>query len=160
MQRTLSIANFFIKESNYTVTPLQLVKLVYISYGYVLAIVEEELFSEDIEAWQFGPVIPSVYHTFKHYKRNKITELSTELTFDDDFSFNEQKYEIENNENSKIVIQILKAVWSHYKRYTAFQLIDLTHKSGTPWVDVYNPDEHHTKIEPDAIKVYYNNLVG
>lgn len=161
MQRTLAVANYFIEKSNYTVTPLQLIKLIYISYGYVLAIVEERLFLEDnIEAWEFGPVIPSIYHSFKHYKKQPITELSSEITFDDDLNFEEKTLELnKNEENYEITIKILDKVWERYKKYTGYELIDLTHKDGTPWSEVYNEETHHIPISDDLIKEYYSNLI-
>jgi len=49
-QNPLSVANYFIEKSNFTATPLQLIKLTYISYGYVLAITDKQLFTKQIEA--------------------------------------------------------------------------------------------------------------
>jgi uncharacterized phage-associated protein len=161
MQRTLAIANYFIKKSNYTVTPLQLIKIVYISYGYVLAILEEKLFSEEIEAWQFGPVVPSIYHTFKHYKKESVSELSTEITFDDNFHFNEEIFTMDKeNENYETTIQILDKVWDSYKKYSGYELIDLTHKDNTPWSQVFKHNQHHIKLEDSAIKTYYSKLLA
>ena len=161
MQRTLAIANYFIQKSDYTVTPLQLIKIVYISYGYVFAILDKKLFSEKIEAWQFGPVVPSIYHTFKHYKKESITELSTEITFDDNFHFNEQTFTMDKeSENYEITIQILDKVWDSYKKYTGYELIDLTHKDNTPWSQVFQHNQHHIILEDSAIKTYYTELLA
>jgi len=161
MQRTLAIANYFIKKSNNTITPLQLIKLVYIAYGYTLAILNKKLFSEEIEAWQFGPVVPSVYHTFKHYKKSPITDLSTEITFDDNFKFNEEIFTMNSeDENYETVIQILDKVWENYQQYSGYELIDLTHKDGTPWSNIFNYDKHHIKIDDNSIKDYYKSLLA
>jgi uncharacterized phage-associated protein len=160
MQRTLAIANYFIKKSDYTVTPLQLIKIVYISYGYVFAILDKKLFSEKIEAWQFGPVVPSIYHTFKHYKKESISELSIEITFDKNFHFNEQIFTMDKeSENYEITIQILDKVWDSYKKYTGYELIDLTHKDNTPWSQVFQYNQHHITLEDSAIKTYYAELL-
>ena len=159
--KNISHSKLFYQKSNYTVTPLQLIKIVYISYGYVLAILDEKLFSEEIEAWQFGPVVPSIYHTFKHYKKESVSELSTEITFDDNFHFNEEIFTMDKeNENYETTIQILDKVWDSYKKYSGYELIDLTHKDNTPWSQVFKHNQHHIKLEDSAIKTYYSKLLA
>ncbi len=161
MQRTLAIANYFIQKSNYTITPLQLIKIVYISYGYTLAILDKKLFSEEIEAWQFGPVVPSIYHTFKHYKKEAVSALSTEITFDDNFHFIEQIFTMDKeDENYEVTIKILDKVWDSYKQYSGYELIDLTHKNNTPWSQVFKHNQHHIKLEDKEIKKYYTELLA
>ena len=52
-------------------------KRVYIAHGFSLAINKESLLDkrfDKVEAWKYGPVIPSVYHSFKQYKADPITE--------------------------------------------------------------------------------------
>ena len=76
----LSIANYFIdlaNEDNEPIRPLKLMKLVYIAYGYALALLNRSIIDyrfDKVEAWKFGPVIPSVYHSFKIYGKKPITE--------------------------------------------------------------------------------------
>lgn len=36
---------------------MQVNKLSYLSYGFVLAIKNEKLFNDKVEAWRYGPVI-------------------------------------------------------------------------------------------------------
>jgi len=55
-------------------TPMQLLKLVYISHGWMLAIYNRSLFREPVEAWKYGPVEPLVYNRFKKFGGNQITE--------------------------------------------------------------------------------------
>lgn len=55
------------------VTPMKLQKLVYITYGWALALFHLQLFQEKIQAWKHGPVIPSLFHEFKVYTNNPIT---------------------------------------------------------------------------------------
>ena len=47
------------KRRDLTLTPMQLVKLAYIAYGWYLAIYEKRLFDDRIEAWKYGPIIPN-----------------------------------------------------------------------------------------------------
>ena len=76
----LSVANYFVDKSlkeTKALKPLKLMKLVYIAHGYMLAMLGYSVFSkrfDKVEAWKFGPVIPSVYHSFKRYGNQPITE--------------------------------------------------------------------------------------
>lgn len=70
----LSVANYFIelahKEGRH-ITQLGLMKRVYIAHGFSLALNYQSLLDprfDKVEAWRYGPVIPSVYHSFKQYK--------------------------------------------------------------------------------------------
>ena len=72
------IANAFLEKSfntrsykKYKIDNLMLNKLVYLTYGYGLALLKQKIFYEDIQAWQYGPVIPSIYHEFKSFKKKK-----------------------------------------------------------------------------------------
>lgn len=62
----LSVANYFIdlaKKENKNLTQLGLMKRVYIAHGFSLAINKESLLDkrfDKVEAWKYGPVIPSV----------------------------------------------------------------------------------------------------
>ncbi|RYE90398.1 MAG: DUF4065 domain-containing protein [Cytophagaceae bacterium] len=74
----VAIANYFIQKSLDTgveVTPMKLLKLVYISHGWSLALLNEPLINEAVEAWTYGPVIPSLYQELKEYGRERVTKL-------------------------------------------------------------------------------------
>src|SRR5690606_24176720 len=72
------IANYFLwkaKKENIELTAMKLIKLVYVAYGWYLAFKDEKLFDERIEAWRYGPVIPSLYHEFKRFRNDPIEKL-------------------------------------------------------------------------------------
>ena len=76
------VANFFFERGErdgIPITPLKLNKLVYIAYGWVAGAIGQRLFDEEIEAWQHGPVIRSLYDEFKHFKNRPITERSVDM---------------------------------------------------------------------------------
>jgi len=158
-QNSLAIANYFIEISDHKVTPLQLVKLVFLTYGWGLAFFQKRLFEERIEAWKFGPVIPSVYHTFKHYQRNNITEQSTELKFDDNNQFITCHIPIIGKHKEKIE-SLIREVWEVHKEYNAYELIDMTHVEGSPWKKVYKDHERHTQLQDEDIQNYYTKLMN
>ena len=50
------------------ITPMQLIKLVYIAHGYMLGKHGRPLLDEAVQAWQYGPVVPSVYQAVKSFQ--------------------------------------------------------------------------------------------
>ncbi|MCC7437458.1 MAG: DUF4065 domain-containing protein [Armatimonadetes bacterium] len=42
-------------------TPMKLLKLVYIAHGWHLGIMGKPLISDEVQAWKYGPVIPKLY---------------------------------------------------------------------------------------------------
>ena len=70
MFSAIDLANFIIcslKQNNKYLTSLKLQKVLYYTVVAYYKIEERMLISDDIEKWRFGPVVPSVYHTFKSY---------------------------------------------------------------------------------------------
>ena len=56
-----------------SIDPLQMEKLVYLAEGFTLAVNDESLYSDDIEAWQYGPVVPDLYYALRQYGADAIT---------------------------------------------------------------------------------------
>ncbi len=149
------IANFFLdkaREENSPITQLKLMKLVYIVYGWVLATMDSKLFDEEIEAWKHGPVIPSLYHEFKHFRYNPITSQSIFFDLDTGES---QVPKINPKDNTTIIIE---KVWDIYKHLTAPALVNKTHEKGTPWEKHYKEDKNEI-ISNDDIKDHFKNKI-
>ena len=56
------------------VTQMKLQKMVYFAHGYHLARYNEPLIREEFEAWKFGPVVPSIYQSYKLYGSDMIID--------------------------------------------------------------------------------------
>ena len=140
------IANYFVKKSldeDVQLTPMKLVKLVYIAHGWNLALQDRPLLSETVQAWKYGPVLPSIYHAFKQYGADQINEMA--VPGNDEFEEIDAKTR-----------ELLDNVWGAYKNYTGSQLSTITHMVGTPW-DAATKDGKKN-ITDDAIKAHYKNL--
>lgn len=145
-----AVANEFLEISNNQISLLQLLKLCYIAQGFSLAILDRTIFDDDIEAWKYGPVIPALYHEFKHFRAEKITKKSKFFYIDDDYEIVEDTPSLKDS-NDKKIIQI---VWNLYGEYSGNDLVNITHKRGTPWDLTYLPNAN--KIIPlSLIKEYY-----
>ena len=74
----IEVARYFLsftdEDAGELISNLKLQKLLYYAQAWYLALYDNELFNEEIEAWVHGPVVYSVYNRFKDYKWNNITE--------------------------------------------------------------------------------------
>ncbi|OUR62765.1 hypothetical protein A9Q74_03580 [Colwellia sp. 39_35_sub15_T18] len=161
------IANYFIDKAhseNINMSTLKLMKIVYIAHGWGLAVLSKNILGgEHVEAWQHGPVIPSLYHSFKKFGSNPIKEYATEFKFNDldddpdNFSFDTIIPKVEDSDTN--LKQVLDFVWSVYKQYTGFDLVNMTHQAGTPWSDSFKAGERHVVIENHKIETFYKQQV-
>ncbi|MGA2230993.1 MAG: type II toxin-antitoxin system antitoxin SocA domain-containing protein [Tepidisphaeraceae bacterium] len=122
-----SVANWIVEYCNEhgdLVSNLKLQKLIYYAQAWYLALYNEPLFNERLEAWVHGPVQPTLYRTFKKFGYKPITEC-TKSTLDEKHKFH--------------VLEVLKA----YGRLQAFELEQLVH-SEQPWIAARG------KLAPDA----------
>lgn len=64
----INVANAFISftepEKGDLISNLKVQKMLYYVQGYHLALYDDRFFNEEIMAWQYGPVVPDVYHYF------------------------------------------------------------------------------------------------
>lgn len=115
------------------ITPLKLQKLLYYIQGIALRIYGKPAFSNDILAWQYGPVVEEIYKQYKG--RNPISTPKTD-------------YEV--CDGLKKIIQL---VVSSYGQIEAGTLIDLTHDED-PWIKSINSGT----ISIELIKDYFNKV--
>lgn len=164
----ITVANELIeaaREDGSHVTPLRLMKLTYISYGFGLALLEDGVNMIDgrfdrVEAWRLGPVIPSVYHTFKHYGNTAIERLG-EVAVDANEDCETAVFEtprLGDSDDDKNRRKIIRYVWRRYKRMSARDLVDILHQDGTPWKLSYRPGMN-CEIPEWVTKRYYDILV-
>lgn len=114
------VAKYFLalecEDAGDTMSNLKLQKLLYYAQGYHLAVHGEPLFDDPIEAWQHGPVVPSVYHEFKEYGGSSLpcpVDFERDLYQDD-------------------VQQLLDETYAVYGQFSAWKLRDMTHDE-SPW---------------------------
>ena len=150
MFRPLTIANYFILlslQEGKLVTPMKLQKLIYFAHGFYLAQHGNPLINETVQAWKFGPVIESVYHTFKNFGNSPIANLSSSF-------FVNREQELPQD-----IKDFLKEVWDLLKDYTAIQLSNLTHVHKSPWDEVIEKNgaiiSHSLPIDNNLIKDYF-----
>lgn len=135
---------------------LKLIKISYIAHGWRLALQGVGLVDEHIEAWQYGPVIPSLYHEFKRFRRDPIVGFSMEFNFE---SMDLRPAALPDEDEDHETKAILEKVWDVYKTTSGNELISRTHAEGTPWKKHYKKDVRSVEIPDRDIKDHYVELI-
>jgi uncharacterized phage-associated protein len=139
----LTIAKWFIawaQAEREELSNLKLQKLLYYAQGHHLAQRGAPLFTEQIQAWSHGPVVPPVYREFKTSGSSSI-----ELRRTDPFTWSDV---------DPVTTDFLSRVWNTYGGYSAGRLRSMTHEE-RPWMAHWRPDERCTQIPVDEIQEYF-----
>lgn len=99
------------------ISNLKLQKLLYYCQGFHLALYGSKFFEEDLYAWQYGPVVPPVYHA---YKENGSDIIFPNLDFDTTILSTEQN-------------ELIDEIYSVYGQLSALKLMNMTHQE-LPWI--------------------------
>jgi len=125
-----AIANYFLElaaAQGEAISPMKLQKLVYYAHGWYAGHTGQPLINEAVEAWPYGPVIPSLYHEFKRYGSAPIRSKATDF---DTVNFEFSEVQPPADESLK---KFLANVWVSYGRFTPIALSTMTHAEGSPW---------------------------
>lgn len=96
------------------ISNMKLQKMLYYMQGFHLAYFNTPLFENEIEAWQYGPVVPDIYTRYQN-QGNKGIEYTGEV-----ISLEPEKEKLFNE------------VYRVYGNYSAIGLMNMTHQE-RPW---------------------------
>jgi uncharacterized phage-associated protein len=145
---SITIANRILdhaKKSGDTLTPMQLLKLVFLAHGWSLALLGRPLINDRIEAWQYGPVIPRLYAAVREFRSSPVVgplRADKRETLDDDEE------------------EIVRQTYENYGRLSGPALSRLTHESGSPWSKTYRDGAFGLYISNDLIKDHFARLAA
>jgi uncharacterized phage-associated protein len=143
MKNALEIARYFVENGqSYTdLSNLKIQKLLYYAQGFHLALYESPLFLEELEAWDHGPVVPSVYHELKLFGANPVNfqAHSNYQTWDQNIS------------------AFLNRILEMFGKYSAMSLRNMTHLE-SPWIENYN--KLSQSIPQQSIKQYFSSRLN
>lgn len=142
MYNVIDVANYiilFCKKHGYSISNLKLQKLLYFVQAQFLVSTDKPCFNADIEAWDFGPVIPDAYHSFKYWGSSDIPDIIAEGA-DRKIKLNDQR--------------IMDSVLNQCASYSPSYLVELTHDQ-SPWKKAYNGMRNQI-ISLDSIKEYFS----
>jgi len=121
------------------ITNLKLQKILYFAQAYYLSKLGKPLFSDAIEAWEYGPVVPSVYKKYREHVSDSIILEKDEAMLSDG-----------DREN-------LKRVWDLFGGYSAGRLVEIAH-AHSPWKEAYA--SQNKVISHKSISEYYTPILN
>ena len=155
----LWVADYIVATGDGVLTPLHVLKLTYMSHGYTWGIAGHKLISDKVEAWQYGPVIPTVYEALSKYGNEMVDTLhycGTPISSTDV----EERVKILGSRFSAKEKEVIDCVVDVYKNWTGGQLITLMHQKGTPWSQHYVKGKVNIVIPDYTTRAYYRKLVN
>jgi len=144
MYPVLTIADEILKcakRMGRSLTPMQLMKLVYISHGWSLAVLNRDIFIVRIQAWKYGRAVQTLCPPTKQFARH---EKSLDLVAEESPSAVDEEVE-----------GFLADVVEKYSHLSGVQLSNLTHLPETPWHQVYEPNVKNKEIPDNLIRQHY-----
>jgi uncharacterized phage-associated protein len=130
----LTVAKYVVAKCNeqgYTISNLKLQKVLYFIQAQFLVATGEPCFSDNIEAWDFGPVIPKVYYWYLAYGSASIPYLYENYSCPFTSSF-----------HKKMVDKMIEKCG----KYSSATLVQITTQQ-TPWKNAWEKYKHSERIE-------------
>lgn len=144
---SIDVANYLLskaEERKNPLTPMQIIKLVYLCHGWMLGLYGRPLINEPVEAWQYGPVIRNLYRSVREYKSShidrKITGGSDLAEFDD------------------AELDVMDQVIGAYGDSSGIKLSKMTHAIDTPWSITWKDKGKNSVISNDIIQEHFSRL--
>jgi len=155
----LVIANEFVKlanAQNIPITPMKLQKALYLANGISYKRIGNKLVNERFEAWDYGPVIPSVYFAFKEYGKNPIKETSQDPIYNKSgFGFiPPSNINIEDKD-----LDSVREAWENIKNIDPYLLSAWSHNKNSPWDKAYNASPKEVYISDADVQKYFNDFI-
>ncbi len=136
-------AKYLAKLSGYQLSNLELQKMIYLADMAFTGSHKERLVDESFEAWDYGPVLPTVYHSCKAFGANPVQNVFWGVS------------DIEGTEEA----EALKTAYEALKDMTPGQLVQNTHWSGGAWYKRYSPGAKGIKITTEDMIEEYERRV-
>jgi uncharacterized phage-associated protein len=121
-------------------TPMQIIKLVYLCHGWMLGLYGRPLVRQVAQAWRYGPVFNDLYQALKHYGSRTVTEMIGGVA--------EEKFD---DQERDLICQVFKK----YGHLTGIALSNMTHTDGSPWHVAFTNEMQNAPISNDVIADYF-----
>ena len=159
MYRVLDVSRFIINycyDKDYNLSNLKLQKILYFIQAYYVSKTDnkEPCFSERIEAWDFGPVVPLVYREYKQFGSTNIPKISCYVEFDEDDIWESKVVQYNDEIINKFDKDIISILVDEFSKYSTTKLVSITHRQ-TPWMEAYEQGRNN-EITVEAIRRYFN----
>ncbi|WP_447926107.1 Panacea domain-containing protein [Vreelandella sp. EE27] len=124
--------------SGWSLSNLELHKLLYIAHMLYLGSSNGEplIYDEDFQAWDYGPVLPSVYRHCSAFGSSQIKNVFHHIPLSDDT----------NRE-----IGFIRSVLNQFGGLGPYALVELTHEDDSAWAHTYVPGYRNLSISQSEI---------
>ena len=126
-------------EQDVNISPMKLQKLLYFVASEYAKATNTPLLNEQFRAWQYGPVVRSVYDEFKSYGGAPIRKYAKDAEG--------KAYRIDEGKNMPLA-HAIDRVWGQAKGISAVELSRITHTPGSAWFETYQAAG--SELIPDA----------
>ena len=137
MYKAMELSTYIVSKCIKEDCPISNLQLQKILYYIQKAFLDrgDRAFSDNIEAWQFGPVVPNVYYHYCGYGAMPI-------------SFSSIKYDVAKEDK-----QLIDSIVESKRVLAPWDLVEETHKKGGAWDKTYkNGSGSHEVIPTELIK--------
>jgi uncharacterized phage-associated protein len=136
-----------------SLTHISLQKLLYFAHGEYLSATKQPLLNGYFEAWQYGPVHPGVYGSFKRYGPSCITGRAKHFNFVTQSE--EEIFPIKDDVASKVITRLIDNIGT----MSPARLVAISHAERGPWAHVVSQRFERTifgtRIDNDTILARY-----
>lgn len=159
MNNVLDVCRYIINYSNkkdYGISNLKLQKILYFIQAFFLMNKEngEPCFTEPIEAWEFGPVVPIAYHEYKQFGSTDIPTIDSYIKVNPSNLWDVSIVDFDEGCLLEEDRMLIEDVVDQLSEFSATDLVNITHNQ-TPWRSVYMPYENN-EITISSIRDYFS----
>lgn len=141
----LQAAKHACEASGWTLTNLQLQKILYLAHMIYVGRHDNPLVADEaFEAWNYGPVLPSVYHTVSAFGSGPIKNIFRSVP------------SIDGGE----IASLIEDTVERFAPMPPFKLVELTHDDRSAWSRHYSSDLRGVQIPKSSIREEYRNRFG
>jgi len=149
MYKAIDVAKYILaraRQNGDLVTNLKLQKLLYYAQAWYMAKNEgRKLFEDDIEAWEYGPIVRELYNFFKRFSSDPINEYVDKKDIEK-FSDKDKKF--------------MDDFLSEFMDYSASSLVSAIHQD-EPWIEAFDENNKRASniISTDSMYRFYIKMV-
>lgn len=128
------------------VTPMKLLKLIYIAHGYMMGRYQTPLIEENIQAYEYGPIVESVYRKVRSHRSMPVATIKGSSAWRGSFTARE--------------LEVMQDVINLYGPHTAITLSQAMKHPSTPWSITRESSNRDTRIPNELIESFYKKQLG
>ena len=140
----LSAAKHLAAISGWTLSNLEIQKILYLSHMFHLGRTGEKLVRGDFEAWDYGPVHPTLYHQAKVFGASPVKNV----------------FHNAPDVPPGVGRSIIEEAYASLGDLGPGRLVSITHRPGGAWDRNYIPGQRHRLIPTEDILTEYQGLNG